>query len=302
MKYEKKLFDIVSNDEKFIVMTAENRAPIKNISHKLGKRFIDTGITEQCMVGAAAGLALRGRIVVAHALASFLTLRSYEFIRTDIGIPKLPVKLIGFVPGILSDGNGPTHQAIEDISLMRSIPNMRIFCPCDEEELSNALETILLDPYPWYIRYVSCSTSIKNKAAFEIGKSEILSNGEDAAIITYGFITNNVYKCLKILESQKLNVTLINLRTLSPLDEDLIEKIIKKFKIVFTVEDHFLKGGIYSIIGEICLKKNISTKIYPISLGEKWFKPGRLQEALNFAGLSPKKLSECIMEKIKNIK
>ncbi len=302
MKYEKKLFDIVSNDEKFIVMTAENRAPIKNISHKLGKRFIDTGITEQCMVGAAAGLALRGRIVVAHALASFLTLRSYEFIRTDIGIAKLPVKLIGFVPGILSDGNGPTHQAIEDISLMRSIPNMRIFCPCDEEELSNGLESILFDPYPWYVRYVSCSTSIKNKQLFKIGKSEVLSNGEDAAIITYGFLTNSVYESLKILESQKVKVTLINLRTLSPIDEALIEKIIKKFKIVFTVEDHFLKGGIYSIIGEICLKNNILTKVVPISFGENWFKPGRLQEALNYAGFSPNKLSECIMEEIINIK
>ena len=88
------------------------RAPVRSMPQALGERFIDTGITEQCMVGAAAGLALRGRTVVCHALATFLTLRAFEFIRTDVGIGNLPVKLVGFVPGFLSDGNGATHQAI----------------------------------------------------------------------------------------------------------------------------------------------------------------------------------------------
>ena len=98
-----------------VVLTAENRAAIRHLPAAIGERFIDVGICEQTMVGMAAGLALRGRIPVLHALATFLTLRAFEFIRTDVGIAGLPVKLVGGVPGFLSDGNGPTHQAIDDV-------------------------------------------------------------------------------------------------------------------------------------------------------------------------------------------
>src|SRR6202035_5732138 len=107
MSYEQLLTQTALSDERFIVMTAENRALVRNIPAKLGNRFIDTGITEQTMIGAAAGLALRGRIPVVHALASFLTMRAFEFIRTDVGIAHLPVKLCGYIPGFLSDGNRP---------------------------------------------------------------------------------------------------------------------------------------------------------------------------------------------------
>src|ERR1700733_6606886 len=127
MTYEELLTQTALADERFIVMTAENRALVRNIPGILGNRFIDTGITEQTMVGAAAGLALRGRTPVVHALTSFLTMRAFEFVRTDLGIADLPVKLSGFIPGFLSDANGPTHQAIEDISIMRGIPNVTVF-------------------------------------------------------------------------------------------------------------------------------------------------------------------------------
>src|SRR5579862_1385004 len=127
MTYEELLIQTALEDERIVVMTAENRALVRNVPKVLGARFVDTGITEQTMVGMAAGLALRGRIPVVHALAPFLTMRAYEFIRTDVGIAHLPVKLVGTVPGILSEANGPTHQALEDISLLRGIPGMRVF-------------------------------------------------------------------------------------------------------------------------------------------------------------------------------
>src|SRR5271155_1709162 len=152
MTYEELLTEAALSDERFIVMTAENRALVRNIPGKLGKRFIDTGITEQTMIGAAAGLALRGRIPVVHALASFLTMRAFEFVRTDAGIPNLPLKLSSFIPGFLSDGNGPTHQAVEDISLMRGIPNMTVFCPADEEDMLLMLPEIWASPHPAYVR------------------------------------------------------------------------------------------------------------------------------------------------------
>jgi transketolase len=135
MNYEECLKKVVVNDERYVVLTAENRAPIRNLPPILGSRFIDTGITEQALVGAAAGLALRGRIPIAHALATFLTMRAFEFIRTDVGLPGLPVKLVGYVPGLLSEANGPTHQALEDVALMRGIPKMQVFCPADLDDM-----------------------------------------------------------------------------------------------------------------------------------------------------------------------
>ncbi len=113
------------------------------------------------MIGMAAGLALRGRIPIVHALSTFLTMRAFEFIRTDVGIGSLPVKLIGAVPGFLSDGNGPTHQAIEDISLMRGIPGMNIFCPADIEDMIIGLPKVLQSLAPFYVRYNNLKPEIE---------------------------------------------------------------------------------------------------------------------------------------------
>src|ERR1700712_2761546 len=169
MSYEELLTEVALSDERFIVMTAENRALVRNIPGKLGNRFIDTGITEQTMIGAAAGLALRGRIPVVHALASFLTMRAFEFVRTDAGIPNLPLKLSSFIPGFLSDGNGPTHQAVEDISIMRGIPNVTVFAAADEQDLVGMLPAIWASPNPAYVRINTRQTTY-NPPPFEIGK------------------------------------------------------------------------------------------------------------------------------------
>lgn len=126
--YEQALVALAAERDDVVVMTAENRAHVRGLPEALGPRFVDVGICEQTMVGAAAGLALRGRTPIVHALATFLTLRAFEFIRTDVGIPGLPVKLVGFVPGLLSEANGPTHQAIDDVAVMRAIPGVQVFC------------------------------------------------------------------------------------------------------------------------------------------------------------------------------
>ena len=165
--YEELLKNTALNDERFIVMTAENRALVKNLPSVLGNRFIDTGITEQTMIGAAAGLALVGRIPVVHALSAFLSMRAFEFIRTDVGIANLPVKLSSFIPGFLSDGNGPTHQALEDISIMRGIPNMQVFAPADEEDLVNMLPKIWDSPHPSYVRICTKMSNYQHDKNFE---------------------------------------------------------------------------------------------------------------------------------------
>ena len=197
MDYGTALADLAQADERVMVLTAENRAAIRDVPARLGDRFIDTGIAEQTLVGMRAGLALRGRVPVVHALAAFLTMRPFEFIRTDVALANLPVKLVGYVPGVLSEANGPTHQAIEDISLMRGIPEMQIFCPADEVELVMGLKDILESPFPCYIRLNHLKPSMKHLTDFSIGSAEVISDGKDISIIVYGILLKEAVEAKK---------------------------------------------------------------------------------------------------------
>jgi len=282
MTYEDLLQNIVQNDQQFMVLTAENRAAIRKIPERIGKRFLDVGIAEQTLVGMSAGLALRGRIPVVHALASFLTMRAFEFVRTDIGILSLPVKLVGGVPGFLSEANGPTHQAIEDISLMRGIPGMNIFCPADEEDLLIGLPEILYSKSPFYIRFNNRKSIVLHNQNFETGKAEIISNGHDVTILTYGFMFEQSFLAKRILEKNGYSVGLINLRALKPIDSKEIIKALKSSDLVVTVEDHFITGGLYSIISEIITKEKIDANLFPIALQNKWFKPALINDLLEY--------------------
>src|SRR5262249_22637628 len=161
---------------------AENRALVRNIPKALGARFIDTGITEQTMVGMAAGLALRGRIPIVHALAPFLTMRAFEFIRTDVGIARLPVKLSGYISAVLSDGNGPTHQSIEDVAIMRGIPGMEVFAPADEDDLVKVLPAVWTSAMPAYVRINHKKGNYVHEP-FLPGKAEWVAEGKDVTLL-----------------------------------------------------------------------------------------------------------------------
>lgn len=294
MTYEELLTEIALSDERFVVLTAENRALVRNIPNKLGGRFIDTGITEQTMIGAAAGLALRGRIPVVHALASFLTMRAFEFIRTDAGIPNLPVKLSSFIPGFLSDGNGPTHQAVEDISLMRGIPNMTVFAPADEDDLVKMLPQIWAHPKPSYVRINTRKTGYVH-APFELGKAEVIPMGDDVTIITYGLLFEQALIAVEILRSEGLSVGLINLRSLKPVDERAIIEATRDSALTVTLEDHFQTGGLYSIVAEVLLKHGLTANVLPLALNERWFKPALLPAVLQHEGFTGKQIAEKIL-------
>jgi transketolase len=294
MTYEELLTAIALNDEQVIVMTAENRALVRNLPAVLGKRFIDTGITEQTMIGAAAGLALRNRIPIVHALAAFLTMRSFEFVRTDLGIANLPVKLSGFIPGFLSDANGPTHQAIEDISIMRGIPNVTVFAPADEDDLVKMLPQIWQSPNPAYTRINTRKTGYEHEP-FELGKAEVVSTGTDVTILTYGLMFEQALIAVDILKNEGLSVGLVNMRSLKPVDEQVILQTAATSELVVTLEDHFLTGGLFTIVAEVLLKNHASAKVLPIALNEKWFKPALLPDVLQHTGFTGKQIAEKIL-------
>jgi transketolase len=293
--YEDVMRELCDADESIVLMTAENRAAIRNLPPRLGPRFIDVGICEQTMIAAAAGLALRGRIPVCHALATFLTLRAFEFIRTDVGIPGLPVKLVGGVPGFLSDGNGPTHQAIEDVSLMRGIPRMQVVCPADAEELAMCLPAVVKSGAPCYVRHTALPPVVPHTQPFELGKAEVLSAPErpDVAILTYGFLLREAVKARGMLEGRGLSVMLVNLRSLKPIDEAALVAATKA-RLVVTLEDHFQTGGLYSICAELFLARGLAPKVLPIALPERWFAPGLLADVLRAEGFDGEQIAHRI--------
>ncbi len=293
MNYEQLLIETALADERIIVMTAENRALVRNAPAALKGRFIDTGITEQTMVGMAAGLALRGRIPIVHALAPFLTMRAYEFIRTDVGIAHLPVKLSGYIPGFLSDGNGPTHQAIEDVAIMRGIPGMEVYAPADEADLVSMLPAIWSSPAPAYVR-INHKPGSYTHASYLPGKAEIVAEGKDVTLLVYGFLFENAFKARTLLEKEGLSVGLINMRCLKPVDEAAIVAAAAGSDRLVTIEDHFQTGGLYSIVAEVLLKHRITADVMSLSLGENWFKPGLLGQVLETAGFTPERLAQRI--------
>jgi transketolase len=271
---------LCERDERVVVLTAENRAAIRGLPQILGQRFIDVGITEQTMIGVAAGLALRGRRPVAHALATFITLRAFEF--------------IGGVPGFLSDANGPTHQAIDDVSLMRGIPNMQVVCPADEAELAQALVQLVECDCPTYVRHIAMTPGFTHAHPFELGKAEVLMDGDDIGILTYGLLTRHAYAAAEKLVAAGKSVRLVHVSTLKPLDEAAVLKTLESCRVTFTVEDHFLTGGLFTIVAELMARRGRMAKVVPFALEERWFLPTLLPHVLEREGFTADKLVQRI--------
>ncbi|WP_437539180.1 transketolase C-terminal domain-containing protein [Sorangium sp. So ce726] len=298
VRYEEALLALCQGDPRLMVMTAENRAAIRGLPRRLGGRFIDVGICEQTMIGAAAGLALRGRIPIVHALATFLVMRAFEFIRTDVGIPGLPVKLIGAVPGFLSEANGPTHQALEDVALMRGVPGMQVFCPADEAELVACLPQVIASPAPCYVRYTALPQRSPHPEPPAIGRAEVLSQGRDVAILTYGLLVGEALSAAESLAARGLSVRVVNLRWLKPIDEDAVLDALAAARLTVLLEDHFTTGGLASIVAELCLARGVAAPVLPISLGDRWFTPALLADVLEEEGFTGRQIAARVLAEL----
>lgn len=294
MTYSDLVLELINKDDRYMIMTSENRAAFRDLPPLIKNNFVDTGITEQTLIGMAVGFALRGRIPIVHALATFLTMRAFEFIRSDVGIGNLPVKIVGAVPGFLSDGNGPTHQAIEDVSIMRGIPNVNVFCPADEDDMMLGLPIIFSDPSPFYIRY-NVSKPLTKHGKLEIGKAESFGDGNDVAILVYGFLFGEAFKAKSILESKGISVRLINIRTPKPIDEQIVLKAVNECKLVVTIEDHFITGGLYTILAEVLLRNRKTANVLPFALMNKWFKPALLNDVIEYEGFTAEQIAAKII-------
>jgi transketolase len=227
-------------------------------------------------------------------------MRAFEFIRTDVGIAHLPVKLSGYIPGFLSDGNGPTHQSIEDVSIMRGIPGMEVYAPADEDDLVKMLPPIWSSPAPAYTR-INHKKGRYTHAPFQPGRAEVVAEGKDVTLLVYGFLFENAHRTLELLEREGLSVGLVNMRSLKPVDEEAIVRAALGSAWLVTIEDHLQTGGLYSIVAEVLLQRRLTASVIPLSLGERWFRPGLLNQVLETEGFTPEKMTATILSKIKSL-
>jgi len=242
-----------------------------SIRENCAEQFIDVGVAEANMVGISAGLALSGKNVYCYSIIPFLTMRAYEQIRIDIAYHNLNVKLVGMGAGFTYGFEGYTHFGIEDMALMRAMPNMHVVVP---DTIENAVKVAQLShtyPYPLYIRLGRAG--IKNRECedfnFEIGKGILLSEGKDIAIFAIGNMIEPALQTIDILKNSGISATLINMHTLKPLDVELIKQCISSHKGIFTIEEHSIIGGLGSAVSEVLAESSYGGIFRRIGIPEK---------------------------------
>ena len=298
--YESKILSLVEENKKIVILTAENRVSLRNVPEKLNQNFIDVGISEQNLIGIGAGLAKLGFLPIMHGMSTFLTMRAFEFIRTDLGYPRLPSVLVGTFNGLSATANGtangPTHQAIEDIALMRLVPNMTVVTPSDRLETLKILDSILKLEGPLYIRDSNFESMEIEREPFVWGKNDCIVSGEKIAILSYGTMLDICLKASKKLSEKSVSHAIYNMRFLKPMDKKGLEEIFSKFEKIIVVEDHIEIGGLSSIVKEFALESGKKNKIEFMNLRQSFFRPGNFLDAIQNTELTVGKIIAKVME------
>ncbi|MCX7927847.1 MAG: transketolase family protein [Candidatus Omnitrophica bacterium] len=275
VEYGKFLVEMGKRYSNLVVLDGDLKESTQTIQFQqhFPERFIDCGVAEQNMFGVAAGLALGGKLPIVHTFACFASLRACEQIRTSICYPKLNVKIVVSHGGISAGSAGPTHHAIEDIAIMRAIPNMTVLVPGDSKEMRQVVEKALAYKGPVYIRLVAGDFEdvYTDEHQFSIGKATILRDGNEVTIITTGTMMQQAVLAADVLKRDYgIAVRVIQMASIKPIDEDLIYKEARKTKKIMVIEEHNIIGGIGSAVCEIVTKIPFVTEIKRIGINDQF--------------------------------
>lgn len=251
------LYDLAKDNKNIMALVADNGAIVYDRYRKdFPGRFINFGIAEANMISVAAGLASCGKIPFAYTIASFITMRAYEQVRNDVCMQKMNVKLVGIGAGFVYSNLGPTHHAVEDIALMRALPNMTIFAPADPLEAKYATFAAAEISGPVYIRLSTGGTPrIYDKDYnFKVGEAVVLREGNDVSLIASGGIVYEVLKAADELSALGISTRVINMHTIKPIDEEVILKAAKETGAILTVEEHAISGGLGGAVAEVLIE------------------------------------------------
>lgn len=296
--YGQTLAEIGGKFEEIVVLDADLSGSTKTaiFADKYPKRFFNMGIAEQNLMGNAAGFATCGKIPFASTFAVFATGRAFEQVRNSICYPNLNVKIAATHAGLTVGEDGATHQAIEDLAIMRALPNMTVINPADSVEASKAVKACVLHKGPVYLRLgrLAVETIFDEDYEFEIGKGNVLKEGEDVAIIATGIMVNEGLKAANILEKDGINAMVVNIHTLKPIDEEIILKAAECGAVV-TAEEHSIIGGLGSAVAEVLAEKK-PTPMRRVGIKDEFGQSGKPEELLKLYNLTAENIANAAKE------
>ena len=293
--YGEAIAELGKENENVVVLDADLAGATKTniFAKEFPERFFDMGIAEQDMIATAAGFATCGKIPYASTFAVFATGRSYDQIRNSICYPNLNVKICATHCGITVGEDGATHQMLEDINLMRGLPNMTVISPADDVEAKWAVKEAAKINGPVYIRFGRASTPVIHESdeKLEIGKAVQFGDGTDATIFATGIMVAEALKAKEELEKEGINVRVVDFHTIKPIDKDIIIKCAKETKKLISVEEHSIIGGLGSAVAEV-LVENSPAKLIRMGINDCFGKSGSASELLKYFGLTSKEIIE----------
>lgn len=296
--YGKALSQLVVEKDDVIVLDADLTKSTKTSDAKAVRadHHFNVGIQEGNMMGVAAGLAANGFVVYASTFAMFAAGRAFEQVRNSICYPKLNVKVCATHAGISLGEDGASHQAIEDIALMRSVPNMKVFQPCDAEEAMQIVKAVYDIDGPCYVRLgrVGVEQVYDSSYKFEYGKGHVVRRGEKIALIATGLEVQESLKACELVK-EKLNPTVVNMSTLKPIDKDLIIELSKTHDVIVTIEEHNVIGGLGSAVAEVLVQNNPTKQVF-IGVEDTFGESGTPDALLEKYGVDAKAIAKRLLE------
>ena len=266
---------------------------------KFPERFFNMGVSEADMMGTAAGLAAAGKIPFASTFAIFASGRAWEQVRQSIAYPKLNVKIVASHGGITVGEDGASHQAIEDIAIMRAIPNMTVIVPCDGVETRSVIQEIVKYNGPVYVRVArgKFPVVLPEDYKFTIGKGVVVRGGKDAAIIANGLMVSHALQAAAMLEKEGLQIQVINMSTIKPIDRELIIKAAQETGAIVTAEEHSIIGGVGEAVASV-VAEECPVPLRRVGIQDRFGQSGLAEELLIHYGLMPKDIAATVKEVI----
>lgn len=299
------IVEAAENNNNVVALCADvtESSHLKSFIEKFPERYIEVGVAEQNMAAVASGLAAVGKIPFIASYAMFSPGRNWEQIRTTIAYNNQPVKIVGLHAGVSVEFDGATHQSLEDLAIMTVMPNMQVIVPCDSEQARKATIEIAKTKIPSYLRLPRASTAVitTTNTPFEIGKAYVLNEGRDITIVSCGPLVNEALKAAKLLEKSKITAEIINCSTIKPIDIKTIIKSIKKTKLVITLEEAQVHGGLGGVVSETI------SAVYPVpvvrlGIQDRFGQSGSITQLWKEYGLNAQLVANCAKDLIKKVK
>jgi transketolase len=303
--FVKTLFEQAKKNKNIILLTADlGFSVFEKFMTEIPKQYLNVGISEQNMAGMAAGMAMEGKSPLIYSIVPFAVMRNFEQVRNDICYQNQNVKIVGVGAGFSYGNYGHTHHGLEDIGILRTLPNMTILAPGDPVEVALATEAMLAHRGPVYLRLGKAGepTLHKKIPRFKIGEGIILEEGRDITIISNSTMLYRAHEVTQELKKRKIGVRLISMPTIKPLDETIILESAKKTKAIFTIEEHSIIGGLGSAVAEVIAENAIDISFKRIGVPDRFTKVMGLQEYMRDANeLSVEKITKTIRTTLRAI-